>query len=336
MGRLNYWHLTRSYLTVFTLLLLLTAHIDAVLVNVTVDDDGVDSLTGSAIVYEPLDRWNVGQNCTGCFAQPDPNRAWNYTWHDGTFKPGESPDTLNATFQFSGTALWVYCILAPGNVNPNLSADSYMTFWIDGGVVGTFHQSALSVTAYTPNYLVYHTTSMPNAAHTFMLQNGQPGGTDQTLVLLDYLIYSYDDGKPSPTTSAGTATQTAPLGGTSGKSSNTHTVAIIVPIVVVAALIALGVYAYFWRRRRHLRMEAERLQFQPPVSFTAPVPPITERPMRVISEKGSPGVVLQYSPVATDANGASGSGTNLMTPDSYVQVQAEDAGPPSYHDSVRP
>ncbi|TCD66760.1 hypothetical protein EIP91_000951 [Steccherinum ochraceum] len=324
MGRIYHWIIIPSHLIVLTLLLLLAAHVEAVLVNVTVDDDGVDSLTGSMILYEPSNGWSVGQNCSACQAQPDRTRAWNNSWHDGTYTPGES----NATFQFTGTALWVFCILAPSNVHPGpMWPDSDMTFYIDGSVAGIFHQAASTVPAYTPNYPVFQTASMPNAAHTFVLQNGQIGSTHRTLVLLDYLIYSYDDsyGTPAPI-----STQTASLG-TSSKSKSTHTIAIVVPVVIVAALIALGACAYFWRRRRHLRLETERMQ-QSPVAYTVSVPPITVRRARVIPAKGNQGAGVQSSPVATDANGASGSGMNLMSPDSYVHVQAEDAGPPSYHE----
>ena len=68
--------------------------------DVFVDDDGVDPVTGSSILYTPKGAWNTGQNCTICLAEPDSTLAFMHTWHDGTFTPG-SP-TLNATFQFSG------------------------------------------------------------------------------------------------------------------------------------------------------------------------------------------------------------------------------------------
>lgn len=75
---------------------------------------------------------------------------------------------------------------------------------------------------------------------------------------------------------------------------------------------------------------------QSAVAYTVSVPPITVRRARVIPAKGNQGAGVQFAPVSTNANGASGSGMNLMSPDSYVHVQAEDADhPPSYHDVVR-
>lgn len=67
----------------------------AALVNVTVDDQGTDPRTGSAIVYTPEGTLSVGQQCAGCSTQPDLSQAYQGTWHDAT-----SIET--ATFTFTG------------------------------------------------------------------------------------------------------------------------------------------------------------------------------------------------------------------------------------------
>lgn len=90
-------------------LLLLCSHslVSATLVNITVDDSGLDPVTGSRIAFAPSDAWSFGQDCTACTARPDPNQAFMHTWHDGTFNPiagsTNDPNTvLTATFQFQG------------------------------------------------------------------------------------------------------------------------------------------------------------------------------------------------------------------------------------------
>lgn len=66
-----------------------------------------------------------------------------------------------------------------------------MTFFIDDQEVGTYVQMATRVANYTSNALVYGNDSIPYGMHTFVLQNGHPNvQSGETLVLLDYLIYS--------------------------------------------------------------------------------------------------------------------------------------------------
>lgn len=69
------------------------------LVNVTVDDTYPDPRTGAVWNYVPPDDWNVGQNCSGCYAQLDKTLVMNGSWHDSTF--GGSP--AYAKLDFTGT-----------------------------------------------------------------------------------------------------------------------------------------------------------------------------------------------------------------------------------------
>ncbi|TFK34067.1 hypothetical protein BDQ12DRAFT_764476 [Crucibulum laeve] len=59
----------------------------AILVNVTVDDSGINPLTGQPIIYNPPGVWNLGANCTACTAKIDNRDMQNGTWHDSTFDP---------------------------------------------------------------------------------------------------------------------------------------------------------------------------------------------------------------------------------------------------------
>lgn len=71
-------------------------------VNVTVDDAGSDPVTGNTFQYAPDGKWNIGNKCPGCLAQPDPSLVFDGTWHDATCHPSlnETPQTMQ--FQFSG------------------------------------------------------------------------------------------------------------------------------------------------------------------------------------------------------------------------------------------
>lgn len=72
-------------------------------VNITVDDQKGDSKTGDAPSYAPSNIWNLGPQCTGCFVQPDPSKAFDNTWHDSTNAPGDTPYTI--TYTFAGNIL---------------------------------------------------------------------------------------------------------------------------------------------------------------------------------------------------------------------------------------
>lgn len=188
-------------------LLSLSSLCNAELVNITVDDSWPAALTGKTISYSS--EWQDGPSCTDCWAAPDARLARNGTWHDATFGPPQSPQT--ATLMFTGTtsplfssvfhplistrlyatgsALYVYVILAPDSAHAGLTADSNMFFTLDGKSVGAFSLNASSYNDYQYNYAAYSNPSIGNGDHTFILQNGQEGATN-SLILLDYMVYS--------------------------------------------------------------------------------------------------------------------------------------------------
>ena len=79
------------------------------LVNVTVDDSESEdnSSTGDRIIYGRINDirsgggWNIGQDCPGCLAQPDPAQVFNGTWHD-TATQGNGKNLSYATLTFTG------------------------------------------------------------------------------------------------------------------------------------------------------------------------------------------------------------------------------------------
>ncbi|KAF8989057.1 hypothetical protein BDQ17DRAFT_1257251 [Cyathus striatus] len=177
--------------------LILLSSTRAVIVNITVDDASSDLLTGFSITYLPLDLWNNGPMCNICLARVDKEEMHNGTWHDGTYFPSSSPHpserSLNATFVFNGTAIYIFCTIVISN---NIHGDggyTNMTFHIDNEVVDHFEQipGPPGDGTYQYDVLVYSNTSMIPGEHIFVLQNGQEGGGgNESLTLFDYLVYS--------------------------------------------------------------------------------------------------------------------------------------------------
>ncbi|PSS37176.1 hypothetical protein PHLCEN_2v1049 [Hermanssonia centrifuga] len=158
----------------------------AALVNVTVDDAHPDPLTGISITYAPLNAWTLDSDCSTCVATPDGSQAYMGTWHDTTYLP-EVGTVLSATFQFNGSALYVYCITAQSTSAPDGNSD--MLFFLDGEPAGSYEHIAPGEPTYDYNVPVYSNPSIAPGFHTFVLQNGQTGG-QASLALLDYIVYS--------------------------------------------------------------------------------------------------------------------------------------------------
>lgn len=87
----------------------------------------------------------------------------------------------------SGSAVYIYCILALTSVNP--AGNSDMKFYIDNEVVGTFVRPPPGTSGFEYDVLVYFNASIPHGAHQLMIQNGRINGP-KSLVMLDAIIYS--------------------------------------------------------------------------------------------------------------------------------------------------
>ncbi|OCH86686.1 hypothetical protein OBBRIDRAFT_714035, partial [Obba rivulosa] len=162
------------------------------LINVTIDDTFGDMLTGQQFVYSPGNLWNAGQNCSVCLAKLDTSRLQNGTWHDSTFFPQaeDAPDPnvpTNASVNFFGTALYVYCVLA--HTSSPLDGNTDMTFSIDGRVVRTFAEQPNGDLNFDYNDPVFSADNLPLGSHEFTLTNGHVNG-NTSLVLFDYVVYT--------------------------------------------------------------------------------------------------------------------------------------------------
>ncbi|KAL0955662.1 hypothetical protein HGRIS_001889 [Hohenbuehelia grisea] len=174
--------LPRLWLSPFVLLCLTRLSL-ASLVNVTVDDVFGDPESGSHIVYSS-EAWNDGRNCSGCAAKPESSKVFQGTWTDSSFDGSRETVLQNATLGFSGTAVYVFCVV-------DILGSTDISFYIDGAAVGSFVQKAgESSQRYQYNTSVYANSSLPDGPHTLTIQNGRIGG-GVVSILLDYVVYRY-------------------------------------------------------------------------------------------------------------------------------------------------
>ncbi len=243
------------------------------LVNVTVDDQFGDPVTGLVPEYSPKNgSWNIGsptENCPpACNIGPsmfDLTQIYDKTWLDGTYWPSDGPATI--TVHCTGSALYVYNILA--NSVPGTTTFSDISYSIDGEAVGRFTRSPDSSSTVLYNQLVYHNTTLNHGPHTLIMTHA-----NVTLILFDYLIYTTqnDDttqigasnttSQSSSASSSTTPTLTSnPDGSFRSSSESTRTPLPVGSIVGAAlggiALLGVTVMAFFLYRRRTRSKAAE-------------------------------------------------------------------------------
>ncbi|KAK0455907.1 hypothetical protein EV421DRAFT_1728731 [Armillaria borealis] len=220
--------------------------VEAKLVNVTIDDQS------TGLIFSPEDAWNNGASCQNCTAHPNASRAVDGTWHDSTFNKDSGSNAypnqvLNVSMSFNATTA----------TSPTGNSD--MTFYIDNDLVGEFYHTAPGEPGYEYNFTVYSNNSIPDGLHTFKLQNGHIDGI-KALVILDAIIYSYDDGQSDSPSSASGVSGTPHATDTStsvASTSGTNIGSIVGPAVAVPLAMIIGVVAFFLLRRRKRRAKPE-------------------------------------------------------------------------------
>ena len=172
--------------------------------NVTVDDQYGDPTTGLSVLYSPSSKWEDGQSCDNCTAQPNATNAYMQTWKIGTYTPGE--DVLQASFSFTGMykqgrsslrlqsdvcsvgiAIYVSCIVTGSLENPDGNTD--LTFYIDNANVGSFEKTPDGNATYLYGTNVFATKGLSNTLHTLTIESGSGGS--EALVMLDSITYTY-------------------------------------------------------------------------------------------------------------------------------------------------
>ncbi|KAF8060947.1 hypothetical protein FPV67DRAFT_314819 [Lyophyllum atratum] len=253
----------------------------AVLVNVTIDDTLGDFENGRQIIYIPDGEWNVGPSCRACSATPklEQNRIHDGTWHDGEANkishdtnPQQVEQPLLAVVPFYGSAIYVYCILANTETSPNGNSD--MTFLIDSQYAGEFVRQPSGDNTFEYNALVFHNQSLSHGNHTLTIQNGHIGGP-KSLVILDYVVYSYENGlsalrpssthlQPQPTSAPASASPARPddTNPPDVKSSGK----IVGGVLGTLGVVLLGLVAFLWKRQRKPNGSIELSPPPPPPS----------------------------------------------------------------------
>ncbi|KAJ3802630.1 hypothetical protein GGU11DRAFT_715709 [Lentinula aff. detonsa] len=310
------------------------------MVNVTIDD------SAPSVIYYPSSAWNsrsASTPCTTCTANPDTDRMFDNTFHDGTFSPttgsNDFPNVpLTASIVFNGTAVYVFCALAESSTSPD--GDSDMSFYIDGSLKGTFVKTAPgNSNVYDYSIPVFSIDSLPSGMHNFTLQNGHVNGT-KSLVLLDEIIYTTVDDNSSSSSSSSSSSQTSTTAASSASSStqgsstedttsstkqNLGSIigpAVAVPVVLILAAIGL---CFFLRRRKRQRVQQQSNQRRTTLDSPGPVTAAwTSEPLSIPhSNSALSGGIAPFSSrqnLSTNTEAAA-SGTSFYDP--YAQTQPQ-------------
>jgi hypothetical protein len=86
---------------------------------------------------------------------------------------------------FTGTAIYVYCVLPRSTSNPNGNAD--MTFSLDNRPVGSFQRAPAGSDGYDYDVLVFSSTSLTNQRHHFFVSSGSANAA--SMIILDRIVY---------------------------------------------------------------------------------------------------------------------------------------------------
>jgi len=290
----------------FVFLLLCCKCVQCALQNISIDDTNGDPMTKLHIQYNPPSFWSFGPSCQDCEAHLNSSEVFNQTWHDTTFLP--NGPLLSASATFTGSAVYVMCILTGSPSNPDGNSD--MTLILDNKTVGSFQQGPDGNPAYLYNSVVFSMDGLPVMEHNITLLSGELG--QAALVLLDRIIYTAevpDQPKPTPVPSeSGNTTNTmmtstnpiTSVPTTSNTSAlrhdghNKHIVVITTAVLgstVTTIAVAVALYRY-WKRWQTSGLHAD------PWLERTPAPDIREwgRPESVgTSSEGEDGDPPSYT-----------------------------------------
>ncbi|KAJ6627815.1 hypothetical protein B0H10DRAFT_310518 [Mycena sp. CBHHK59/15] len=173
-----------------------TTQASAHLANITIDDTNSTFWTwaGSWHAVTP------STPCTNCFAQPDPSKAYDSTWHDGSLRSG--------SFSFQGTAVYIYGIdvFDPANISFSLNDPALTSFHYYAGQDYQYNSLFFQAAGLTSD--VQHTV-------TWVLETSAAGGGAG---LFDYAVVTVDE--PDPTTSASASNTSSTSASTSSTASS--------------------------------------------------------------------------------------------------------------------
>ncbi|KAH9930925.1 uncharacterized protein B0H18DRAFT_1102885 [Fomitopsis serialis] len=185
-------------------------------INRTIDDQYGDSSTGIQPSYSS--NWNFGPECSICALHPSASDAFDGTWHDTTSNATD-PTQPYVTLDFTGTDIWVYCIIVNSASAADIVTFTNVTFELDGAVAGSYaHEPDATASQYVYNVSVFSQTGLSNTEHKLVMSTVQ--GSQSSALLFDWAMYTFDDGNTSTTTST---TQTTVLSTMSSGSTGLST-----------------------------------------------------------------------------------------------------------------
>ncbi|KAF5356599.1 hypothetical protein D9758_008208 [Tetrapyrgos nigripes] len=177
--------------------------VEAKQANYTIDDTLGDSHTGMQVQYSPsfghpnsnTTVWKNQANCTtsGCRILPPCQQHDNSSQCTWSSVAPSNGTLATASFQFNGTAVYIYSILA--NIHASgIRSDTTCDFFLDGEQVGHYEHVANASGVFQYNSLVYSNTSIPFELHQFSIHVSYP-----FYAIFDYAVYTTElpDDDPS-------------------------------------------------------------------------------------------------------------------------------------------
>ncbi|KAJ3929066.1 MAG: hypothetical protein NXY57DRAFT_900799 [Lentinula lateritia] len=159
-------------------------------VNRSIDDTLGDSVTGQRPIFLPTTSgtWE-DETCAGKFLSVYP-LAFGGTYTAATYNPGLQ--NISITFDFTGTAIYVYFILA-NNPAPGITATTAANFTLNGSLVGTFNHSPNTSTSapdfqFNQSALAFSKAGLKNVTHQMVISTS--GLSEDVWVNFDYALYT--------------------------------------------------------------------------------------------------------------------------------------------------
>lgn len=289
----------------------LIGSVQAALQTVVIDDLEGDPVTGNQFTYVPLRGWTV--NCESCAQDPDLEQLHMNTWHDMSSR-ADAWEERRATIEFKGTAVYVQCALFNGG-----SENFDYIFYLDGEQVDRFQRQRTG-RGYQYNQTVFSKTDLSFENHNLTIHVGE-FGAENTAMILDSVIYTYDDGEASSGDDDDDSQSSS--GGFSNSGGGGMSPGAIAGIAIGAvagvAFIAFLLFCFIRRRRRQRAAFASDTQanpFSPTTVSSAPTP--TTKQTFSDSQGGHipASTPTQTHPTSPSTESASGTGRGPTTDES--------------------
>ncbi|KAG7085644.1 hypothetical protein E1B28_003191 [Marasmius oreades] len=197
----------------------------AAAVNRTIDDSSVE--------FTFAGNW-LANSCSKCNPQPDSGHALNGTWHTN------DDDGATMRLQFTGSAIWLFGILAPAATQGSL------TITLDSQSPVAYNVSGNSNSSYIYDKLLFSASSLSTSTHNLTLEAGV-GSPSGHSILIDYAVVNVDFLSTATTSEFGVPTISGASGGASTSSSRSQvgqTIGAVIGTLVGLAIIGILIRRY--------------------------------------------------------------------------------------------